>query len=148
MSTGKYLKIVGFIELVASAIYIIYDFIVTIGQTNGAIKTGQGWAVFFAWVEFAAVVFFAPAIGVLFITVGELATPEEKATYVKHKDKYFSTESKSIKEPIRYTDYMTREEADEEIEKNRNILNKGVITQEQFDERVRQINSCVRGKTK
>ena len=85
MSRGKYLTIVGYVELVGSIIYGIVMFIsLIISSAKGAVVfciamvQGQpagsavvGWAIFLDWVLFIVSLFFLPSIGILFITVGD-----------------------------------------------------------------------------
>lgn len=81
MTKAKYLRIVGYIELISSIIGIIVGFIYMVGITIGAAwalnalgipKAITGFTLFLSWLTFAAACFFAPALGILFIAVADL----------------------------------------------------------------------------
>ena len=81
MTRAKYLKTIGYIELVLSFIGIGVGFIYMIGVSMGSAwalnalglpGAVTGLALFIMWIVFLIACFFAPAVGFLFISVGDL----------------------------------------------------------------------------
>ena len=75
MNKGSYLSVVGVLELIASIISIVVLFVSLIITTAQGVplislNVSIGWAIFFNWLLFVVYCFFAPAVGVLFLTVG------------------------------------------------------------------------------
>lgn len=91
MTKAKYLRIVGIVEIVFSIITIIVYFIYavagSVGATwaisafgaNGAALTAI--TIVLIWVAFFVLAFFTPAIGILFLTVADLADSDSTPRY-------------------------------------------------------------------
>lgn len=100
MDKGKYLRIVGCFELIASVIGIIFGFVLMIGIStkaawalqmvgsvdgNGRIISYTGFQLFITWLMYIAGCFFAPAVGILFLSVGDLI--EQNSYFSNSKSK-------------------------------------------------------------
>ena len=86
MTKAKYLRIVGYIELISSLIAVIVGLIYMIALSMGVewaleaagaggsagARAVTGFALFLGWVLFFGACFFAPAVGVLFLSVADL----------------------------------------------------------------------------
>ena len=88
MTRAKYLRIIGYIELISSIVGIVVGFIYMIALSMGVawaldvagVPAVSGPLIFISWVAFLAACFFAPAVGVLFLSVADLLDQEPSIT--------------------------------------------------------------------
>ena len=85
MNKKGYLHAIGVIEIIFATVGIIFGLIVMIGVTAGTSRIFPSNAVestlqlFVYWMIFLGYAFFAPALGVLFLTVSDLIDKEPES---------------------------------------------------------------------
>ena len=125
MSKGKYLKVVGVVEMIAAIILIIAGFVIMVGISTSAAWAlnsigsvdgyGQivpivGGTLFLYWLGYLITCFFAPAVGILFFTVADLVDEPRAAaighpkisTYNYDKIKRLEDEITQLKNKVEY----------------------------------------------
>lgn len=123
MSKAKYLRIVGWVELVAALIGIIVGVVYMIGisvesewalamaglaETAKSTKSAFRLAVFFSWLLFIFGAFLAPGLGILFLTVANMCDDDidseayYRAAYGRNNKTGETTRIEKLESKIKY----------------------------------------------